>query len=145
MYWLAIRYLLAVSIGLLAGWTVQGWRKSAEIQSLKTQAAEKEAQAVSKALDLTRQASQKTQRIIDRQRDEIKTLNIGLERTLGELRQRPARLPDPPAACQGTTGAELSRQDAEFLAREAARADKLRISLETCYQQYEANYANRVN
>ena len=69
MYWLAIRYLLAVSIGLLAGWTVQGWRKSAEIQSLKTQAAEKEAQAVSKALDLTRQASQKTQRIIDRQRD----------------------------------------------------------------------------
>lgn len=35
-------------------------------------------------------------------------------------------------ACKGTTGAELSRPDGEFLAGEAARADELRAALERC-------------
>jgi hypothetical protein len=38
----------------------------------------------------------------------------------------------------GCTGKELYRTDSEFLAREAARADELRISLKQCYSQYEA-------
>jgi hypothetical protein len=38
----------------------------------------------------------------------------------------------------GCTGAELYRTDSEFLAREAARADELRLSLKQCYAQYEA-------
>ena len=37
----------------------------------------------------------------------------------------------------GCTGAELYRTDSEFLAREAARADELRLSLKQCYAQYE--------
>jgi hypothetical protein len=38
----------------------------------------------------------------------------------------------------GCTGAELYRTDSEFLAREAARADELRLNLKQCYAQYEA-------
>ena len=37
----------------------------------------------------------------------------------------------------GCTGAELHRQDAEFLIGEAARADEIRIELEACYTQYD--------
>lgn len=52
----------------------------------------------------------------------------------GELRNRPAdRLPEPArAACTGSTGAELSRQDAEAFARLAADADLTRAELKTC-------------
>lgn len=60
-----------------------------------------------------------------------------LDAALDGLRERPERpgdLPDHPRAdCTGGTGAELSRPDAEFLSREAARADELRAGLEACY------------
>lgn len=37
----------------------------------------------------------------------------------------------------GCTGAELYRQDGEFLAREAARADTLRLELARCYRAWD--------
>jgi len=134
MYWLAVRYALAVSIGAAIGWTTQGWRKDAQIAAIQ----QEKALAVSEALNETKRLRNQTQRIIDRQRDEIATLNIGLDRTLSQLRYRPARLPSSPASCEGTTGRELSRPDAEFLAREAARADRLRSALKTCYEVNDA-------
>jgi hypothetical protein len=61
------------------------------------------------------------------------------------LQQRPDRkpagaggVPAPAPACAGSTGAELSRQDGEFLAREAARGDELRAALKMCYGTYDA-------
>jgi len=64
---------------------------------------------------------------------------------LDGLRQRADRRPAPsggtaPAApaCQGATGAELSRADAGFLIREAARADAQRAALAACYGAYDA-------
>lgn len=52
------------------------------------------------------------------------------------MRNRPARLPETArTTCKGTTGAELSGPDAEFLARESARADGLKAALDRC-QQY---------
>jgi hypothetical protein len=60
-----------------------------------------------------------------------------LDAALDSLRSRPPRagnLPDHPRAdCAGATGAELSGPDAEFLAREAARADEQRAGLDACY------------
>jgi hypothetical protein len=57
-----------------------------------------------------------------------------LESQLRELRDRPVdRLPPAAAAaCVGTSGAELSRPDAEFLAGEAARAERLIARLDEC-------------
>lgn len=57
--------------------------------------------------------------------------------------QRPARAPDVPptpstaAPASGCTGAELYRQDGEFSAGEAARAEQIRIELKACYRRYD--------
>ena len=65
-----------------------------------------------------------------------------LDTALDQLRQRPERLTDlsdaPRAHCAGGTGAELSRTDAEFLSREAARANEIRAGLIECYAVMDA-------
>lgn len=57
-------------------------------------------------------------------------LNIALR----ELRDRADRRPESAApSCQGATGRELSRPDAEFLEGFAARAESQRAALIQCY------------
>jgi Sec-independent protein translocase protein TatA len=74
----------------------------------------------------------------------IASLNTRLGTALSSLSERPQRPPSSsqgaPASCigAGATGAQLSREDAEFLVREAARADSLRLALGQCYKQYDA-------
>ena len=68
---------------------------------------------------------------------QIKAINNQLVDAVGELRQRPGRTSETNAGsnCNGT---RLFAEDSEFLVREAARADEIRVGLETCYKQYEA-------
>lgn len=74
---------------------------------------------------------------------QIASLNGRLGSALDGLRQRPQRTPASPegspaaCSCAGATGSQLSREDAEFLVREAARADSLRTALDQCYRQYD--------
>jgi hypothetical protein len=73
--------------------------------------------------------------------EKIRRINDLLVTALDELRHRPERrsaTADDSANCKGSTGADLSRPDAGFLAREAARADTLRAGLQACYAQYES-------
>jgi len=58
-----------------------------------------------------------------------------LDIALNGLRDRPERaMPDDSrAGCKGASGAELSRPDAGFLVREAARGDRLQAALTACY------------
>jgi hypothetical protein len=72
---------------------------------------------------------------------EVKVAGIqrNLDLALDSLRSRPGRgSSDVPGAtgpaCPCGTGATLCREDGEFLAREAARADKHREALAACYQ-----------
>lgn len=75
---------------------------------------------------------------------QIASLNARLGAALSSLSERPSRpssaSQSTPAACScaGATGAQLSREDGTFLAREAARADSLRAALDQCYKQYDA-------
>lgn len=75
---------------------------------------------------------------------QIASLNTRLGTALSSLSERPQRPSSAsqgaPASCigAGATGAQLSREDAEFLVREAARADKLRSALDQCYRQYDS-------
>ena len=73
---------------------------------------------------------------------DVSTIRRNLDIALDSLRhrpERPATLPDAPRAdCEGGTGAELFRADAEFLAREAARADEQRAGLAACYDHVDA-------
>lgn len=57
-----------------------------------------------------------------------------------QFAERPAVSTTTKTATDGKNrcGAVIYRPDAEFLAKEAERADKLRLSLLACQQQYEA-------
>jgi hypothetical protein len=73
---------------------------------------------------------------------QINSLNLELDESLKRLRNRTERpasdMPKAPGTGGNGTGAELYREDAEFLAREAARADKLRARLNQCIASYNA-------
>ena len=69
---------------------------------------------------------------------QINAINNQLANVLIELRNRPSRANKVSVNGQGGTGATLSAEDAEFLTREAARADIIRTGLSACYQQYDS-------
>ena len=68
---------------------------------------------------------------------QIKAINNKLVDAISELRKRPSRT-EQASNGQSGTGATLYAEDAEFLIREASRADQIRIGLEACYKQYDA-------
>ena len=68
---------------------------------------------------------------------QINAINSQLVDAIGELRKRPSRA-EQTANGQSGTGATLSAEDAEFLIREASRADQIRVGLDACYKQYDA-------
>lgn len=67
----------------------------------------------------------------------ITSINNQLLDAISELRKRPSRA-QASSNGQGGTGATLSAEDAEFLEREAARADIIRTGLDACYKQYDS-------
>ena len=68
---------------------------------------------------------------------QIKVINNQLVDAISELRKRPSRATETSIG-KGCNGASLYAEDSEFLIREAARADEIRVSLAACYKQYEA-------
>jgi arginyl-tRNA--protein-N-Asp/Glu arginylyltransferase len=68
---------------------------------------------------------------------QIASINNQLVDAISELRKRPNRAQSASNGSCGT-GATLSAEDAEFLTREAARADIIRSGLSACYKQYDA-------
>jgi len=68
---------------------------------------------------------------------QIKAINNQLVDAISQLRSR-SNSPTKTINGQDCNGATLSAPDAEFLIREAARADQIRIGLEACYKQYDS-------
>ena len=101
------------------------------------------ADATAKALADTKQL-QADKEAIRKERDAtVSALNASLAAAIAGLRERPARdsqgsVPvDPTTGAKlGSTGADLLRQDAEFLVRESSRADRLRADLIECQAAY---------
>jgi len=97
---------------------------------------EETSRLVEQAREEEQAKQERANEIAKRQYDEVVAINMRLDTDLKRLQHRESRrhLPkDSKAGCQGTSGAELSREDAEFLTREAARADRLRTALKACY------------
>jgi hypothetical protein len=69
--------------------------------------------------------------------EQIASINTQLANALVELRNRPSRSTTVPINGTCGTGATLFAEDAEFLTREAARADIIRSALDACYNQYD--------
>jgi hypothetical protein len=135
MYW----KIGLVVIGCLIGWLANGWRLQSKISSLEKQHADSIANAYQYTRRIEQDLQGKIEQIERKKNAEIFNINTRLGVALSELRQRPSRDgTDPtPTNCTAATGRELSREDAEFLTREAARADTLRQALGVCYVQYD--------
>jgi hypothetical protein len=97
----------------------------------------------SKAEKVVREKEHEYQAAADKIRkskdEQIKVINTQLNDTIVSLRN--ASRTDK--AVNGQTskycdGSQLFREDGIFLAREAARADEIRIALQSCYKQYES-------
>ena len=68
---------------------------------------------------------------------QIASINNQLLDAVSQLRSRPNRA-QASSNGQDGTGRALSAEDAEFLIREAARADIIRTGLGACYKQYDS-------
>ena len=68
---------------------------------------------------------------------QIKAINTQLVNAISELRKRPSRT-EQTTNGKGCNGASLYAEDSEFLIREAARADEIRVGLQACYKQYDS-------
>jgi len=71
---------------------------------------------------------------------QIEAINSQYVDAISELRKRSSRAQAATTGqtTAGTTGTTLFAEDAEFLIREATRADKIRIALDSCYKQYDS-------
>lgn len=125
-------------IGITAYFSYQ-----AGADSVRADAAKAVQKAVTEARIEEQAKQEKVNELAQTQYDELSDINSDLNANLIRLRDRPSRgnlSEDSEIACKGTTGADLSAQDAEFLTRESARGDRLRTALKTCY-----DYADTVS
>jgi hypothetical protein len=127
------------AIAFVIGWQVNSWRLNYKIANLQKEYAENIVIAHERTRKLELNLTEKIQKLERKKNAEIANVNARLRVALSELSERTSRATTnkDTADCKGTTGSELSREDAEFLTREAARADRLRSALNICYQQYE--------
>lgn len=93
-----------------------------------------------KALRTSKALQASANKMRDEKDAKISLINSQLNTVLVSLHNRPSRTEtvtsDSPSS-QACTGRELYREDGEFLAREAARAERVLAERDYYYQQYE--------
>lgn len=134
-------WILVVIFGMLFGFGYGHNRGAQEVQakwdseklSLITEQRKKEASLQSDVDTLRKAYTDETTKLSHT----VATLN-------DRMRNRPSRASLPASATSGTgdavrgcTGAELYKPDSEFLVREAARADQIRLALIQCQTAYK--------
>jgi len=126
-----IAYLIATSLIFIAGWSINGWRYEKKIANEKI--------AQERVIQQKEAANQAAADQIRKDKDaQINAINDQLANALIKLRSRPSRSQYSTNIGQDGTGRSLSAEDAEFLIREATRADEIRTALDACYKQYNS-------
>jgi hypothetical protein len=141
MYWYLAKYLGLGAIGLIIGWTINGWRFEARIATLEASYAKEVGRVLTEARNREKSLLEASERYRKDRDAKVKNLNSKLQSVNAELQQRKkrdSRESTDTAACSGATGAELSREDAEFLARLATEADSVAENLNYCIRQYNS-------
>ena len=98
---------------------------------------EYKAEEIKNAREKEHQMQDATDQIRKDKDAQINAINNQLADALIELRNRPSRTNQSSNNGQNGTGATLFAEDAEFLIREATRADQIRTALDACYKQYD--------
>lgn len=149
--WMLLAAVFAIAAAFGGGYYKGNVSGQAEVQQKWDKERARLAEEYALAQEQERLKEQKLQQAADKlRRDkdaEIRDLNARATALSNIVRSRPERSAQAgevggPSG-DGTagavcTGAELPRQDAEFLVGEAARADSLRAALKQCYAQYDA-------
>lgn len=143
------KILIALAM-LLALYGGHEWDKQRAVANAVTVTSLKLNQEYQKQLNvaakIARDKQDAMQESADKDRDAkdetIRTISDQRDAALIKLRNRPSRptTPDTPKdsnVSQACTGRELFREDAEFLTREAARADQIVAERNYYYSQYE--------
>ena len=135
-----VAVLVLFVIIFATGWTVQGWRKDAEIATIKAAQSKAMVEATAAVRFKEHVANNAANKIRKQKDEEVAVIRAKLDAALIQLRDRPqragARAMPSTSSCnsspQGADGTQLYREDAEFLTREAARADEIRAALKQC-------------
>lgn len=98
-----------------------------------------------KSLKAESELKDKVQAIKGEKDAQIKAIDRKYSTTIASLRSRPERSTSSNSTAstcnaestKGATGKELYRNDAEFLIRFARDTEELKLSLQSCYQQYD--------
>jgi len=98
---------------------------------------EYKAEEIKNAREKEHQMQDATEQIRKDKDAQINSINNQLANALVELRNRPSRTSQISSNGQNGTGSTLFAEDAEFLVREATRADQIRTALDACYKQYD--------
>lgn len=135
LLWIQAQWIkLAAAAIILAlvfflGWTIGSGKKQHAWDEATAKAYRK---AAEEAETLATQAAE-TERIAN---EKLATVVADRDAAIASLRNRPDRVPRPAAVtCEGSTGRELSKPDAEFLTRLAADADRQAVTLAACYER----------
>lgn len=150
--WLILGVTLAIGAAGGYGYYRGDIAGQAHVQQLWDKEKAEQYAAYAAAQEAARAKEQALQANADQLRQEkdreIRNLTARATALTNSLRERPSRpapeaSPVPSAATDGPTpagctGEKLYRPDGEFLAREAARGDELRILLKQCRDQYES-------
>jgi hypothetical protein len=149
--WFLLGATLAVVAASGAGYYKGIGHGRAEVQQAWDKEKAEQYAEYAKGQEAARQKEQQLQYEADRLRRDkdaqIRNINARATALANSLRDRSSRASetnpgastaDAGQAGSRCTGSELSREDAEFLAGEAARADSLRAALRQCVAQYEA-------
>lgn len=142
-----------VMCAVMFGWHYsdkqEGIREAVSVS--KTEMKEAHDKALKTALEASNRVTEALQENANKERDKkdetINSINRKLSVALSELHNRPTRpipLPDDTSNSQSCTARELYREDAEFLTREAARAESVVAERNYYYQQYE-EVRNKIN
>jgi hypothetical protein len=143
----AIAAVIALAAIIAGGaWTLHRYEQAGyergrdEALAEYTAAALKASQAARQREQALRETITQTQKEADHEKARLRTR---LAAALDSLRNRPERpaggdVPADSSPIVACTGASLFRADAEFLVREAARADQLRADLQACQEAYDS-------
>jgi hypothetical protein len=145
--WFAAAIAAALAGSLWFGHANGAASVQAKWDAVELSRAEQSAKLVADAQQVTKDLQDSTNTTTKAKDAQIAKLNHSLGVALDGLRNRPARpgagdLPGDTTTgtSAGCTGAQLYRQDGEFLARESARAGRLLADLAQCQAQYNAAY-----
>ena len=115
---------------------------SAEWNAAKLKQAEDDKAALQYSIKESKVLQSHSDKIQAKKDEQTKIISAKLTAALSELRNRESR--ESVSSNNGTTseprsscsGANLYREDAEFLVREASSADRVKVTLQECQQKY---------